>query len=105
MSSRAASRSEMVQKAGQPLLVANAVGALIYLVRVSDSWRDQPELPITGEPFVWFGALLPIAAIFLPLNAAWGAFIVRFRQWQSGRLWMWTALLWIVAIAIDFAHH
>jgi hypothetical protein len=92
------------------LLALNLTAAVIYLHRASYGWRipQEQELgldSITAEPYIWFAAVLPVVAIFLVLNLAWGVLILRNRQWRSGRLWLVAALIWIVAIAVDFAHH
>ena len=92
------------------VLALNLIGAVIYLHRASYGWRIPQEQAlgldsITAEPYIWFAAVLPVVAIFLVLNLAWGVLILRNRQWRSGRLWLVAALIWIVAIAVDFAHH
>jgi hypothetical protein len=93
------------------LLVLNALGAFAYIARTSRSWRIPQEQEqgldsITGEPFIWAAAALPILAVFLLLNLTWGALILGYRQWRSVRLWLLLpALIWLAAIAVDFAHH
>jgi len=90
------------------LLVANAVGAIVYVLRASPSWaipKEHGVVPITGEPFVWFAGTLPIVAIFFVLNLAWMGLIVARRRWRSGRFWLLAALSWLVAVCVDFAHH
>jgi len=59
----------------------------------------------TGEPFVWALGVLPIFASFCSLGFIWGVAIAVRRQWQSGRLWLSAACIWVIAVAIDFAHH
>ncbi len=90
------------------LLSLNVIGAIAYVVVASHAWRiaeEQGVVPVTGEPFVWFAGIFPIVAIFSLLNLVWGSVLLARRQWQSGRLWLLTALAWIVAVLIDFAHH
>ena len=91
------------------LLLLNVIGTFAYLIRASSAWVIPQERAagihsITGEPFVWFLAILPIVAFFLVLNVVWGAVIVR-RQWQAASFWLLTTLVWMGAVAIDFAHH
>jgi hypothetical protein len=96
----------------QPIafLVANVVGAILYLFAASrGGWSIPAEraagvYTTTGEPFVWFLAILPIVAIFFVINVAWTIILAR-RQWRVGRFWLLAAAAWLVAIVIDFAHH
>ena len=67
--------------------------------------KSRGWISITAEPYIWFAVVLPVVAIFLVLNLAWGVLILRNRQRRSGRLWLVAALIWIVVIAVDFAHH
>jgi hypothetical protein len=104
-----AKMSFMAQPIPLALLLLNVIGALAYLIRASTAWaipqeREAGIHSITGEPFVWFLAILPIVAFFLVLNVVWGAVIVR-RKWQAVSFWLLTALVWLGAVAIDFAHH
>src|SRR5689334_14775934 len=92
------------------LLAFNFIGAIIYVVAASLSWvipqeREAGLHSMTGEPFVWAAGVIPICAAFLVLNLTWAAFIIARRRWQSGILWLMTLPIWIVAAAIDFAHH
>jgi hypothetical protein len=102
-------RFDITQGKSAFLLVVNIVGICAYLWLVSFAWADPQEramgIPITGEPFVWAAALLPIVAIFFPLNIGWGVLILVSRQWKSGRYWLLVAMLWLIAVVIDFAHH
>jgi hypothetical protein len=59
----------------------------------------------TAEPFIWFMFVMPIFTIFFVVNVVWGGFILVRRQWRSGYLWLLTAVIWLVAAVIDFAHH
>ena len=93
------------------LLATNIIGALIYLRGTSFSWyiREEHRLGIcsvAGEPVIWALAAFPAFAIFFVLNLVWGIFILRRRDWRwGGRLWLLTALFWIITVWIDFAHH
>ena len=93
------------------LFLLNAVGAAIYVYRASPSWAIPEEraagiYSVTGEPFVWFAGIAPVLAVFIIVNLAWGSAVIRRRQWRSGRSWLLkAALVWLVAIGIDFAHH
>lgn len=90
------------------LLVLNAIGAAVYVAAASPSWALPEERGLnstTGEPFVWFMAVAPICAAFSLLNLAWGATIIAKKWWHGSRWWVIAALIWIVAISIDFAHH
>jgi hypothetical protein len=97
---------------GRPVafLVANVVGAILYLFAASrGGWTIPAERAAgldttTGEPFVWFLEILPIVAIFFVINVAWTIILAR-RQWSGGRFWLLAAATWLVAILIDFAHH
>lgn len=96
------------QRANVILLVINVAGALLYVWRASFSWAIPGEKGLdstTGEPFIWAIAVLPVFAIALFMNVSWGVMILRRRQWSSGRLWLFVVMIWLVAIAIDFAHH
>jgi hypothetical protein len=98
----------LAQPVSLALLVLNAIGAVIYVVTASPSWATQQEhgvVPITGEPFVSFAGVFPIIAGFLLLNLAWGTLILGCRRWSSGRYWLSTIPLWLVAVLVDFAHH
>jgi len=92
------------------LLAFNFIGAVIYVVAASHGWaipqeREAGLHSVTGEPYVWAGYVIPICAVFFVLNLTWGALIITRRQWQSGILWLMTIPIWVVAVAIDFAHH
>jgi hypothetical protein len=92
------------------LTVLNAVGAILYVARASNAWAIPQEraagiYSVTGEPFVWFVEIAPIVGVFFVVNLAWGALILARRHWASGRLWLMAAMIWLVAVWIDFAHH
>ena len=93
------------------MLVLNVLGALIYLVVGKFHWWAIPEeramgiYAVSGEPFIWFLFSLYFFAVYLMLNLAWGGIILKCRYWRGGRFWLSAAMVWIVAIVIDFAHH
>jgi hypothetical protein len=98
----------MYQNFSAVLLVLNAIGAVACVFQASPSWAIPEERGLhstTGEPFVWFFGTLPVVAIFVVLNLAWGALIVASRHWRSGRFWLLAALCWLVAVWVDFARH
>jgi len=93
---------------GFVLLLLNIVGAVIYVSAASNGWVRSQErglIPVTGEPFVWAGYVFPIWAVFLLLNLVWGVFIVARRRWRTGIWWLAIVPVWLIAMAIDFAHH
>jgi hypothetical protein len=97
-----------VRRWGVVLLVFNFIGAIVYVCLASRSWAIPQERGLhseTGEPFVWGFTVIPIFTIFLLVNFVWGGLILVRRQWRSGYLWLLTALIWLVAAVIDFAHH
>lgn len=90
------------------LLLANIIGAAVYLLAASRSWAIPEERGLhsqTGEPFVWASFVLPIWALYLLLNLTWGAAILVRREWRNSALWIAMALIWLAALGIDFAHH
>jgi hypothetical protein len=90
------------------LLALNLIGAIISVRRASLSWAIPQERGLhsqTREPFIWAAGVMPIFSIFLVVNAVCGVLILVRRQRPSGYLWLLNALIWLVAAAIDFAHH
>jgi len=89
------------------LMVANAIGIILYLVLASRGWRIPQEhgiIPVTGEPFVWVLAL-PVLGAFLLANIAWGGLLLRYRESERGLWWLLTVGAWLLTICVDFAHH
>jgi hypothetical protein len=103
-------RSVVTQPVPVALFLFNVVGAAVYVIRASmGGWADPREraagiYSVTGEPFVWFVAIFPVVLFFFGLNLTWGVVIVR-RHWRGISFWLLAALVWLGAIAIDFAHH
>ncbi len=92
------------------VLLANVVGAVIYVLRARNGWVIPEEEAngihvITSEPMIWALSILPVCVVFLLVNVIWGGTIALRRRWVQGRIWLVSALIWIVAIGIDFAHH
>jgi len=89
----------------EAVLLANVAGAILYVFAASHGgWREEGIDSVTGEPLVWFVNVVPIVGIFLLINVAWTIILSR-RQWSGGRLWLAAAVVWLIAIVIDFAHH
>src|SRR5579862_333269 len=96
------------QRWGVALLVLNFIGAIVYIYLASHAWAIPREKGLhsqTAEPFIWFFFVAPIIAIFFVINVTWGAFILARQERRSRYLWLLTALIWLVAAVIDFAHH
>lgn len=88
------------------LLVLNFVGAVVYVWAASHGWvRPEEREFVAGEPFVWFASVFPVCMAFFVLNLTWGAFILARKQWRIGIFWLVLIPIWLVALAIDFAHH
>ncbi len=98
----------MRSKVNQGLLVANIIGAVIYVLWASHSWvipRERGLHAATGEPFVWALYVLPVWASFSAVDLIWGVLIVARRQWRNGLEWLLSACIWFIAVLSDFAHH
>jgi hypothetical protein len=92
------------------LLAANLIGAVVYVVLSSHAWAIPQEgaarvHSVSGEPFIWAMYVMPICGFFFVLNLTWGAFIIVRRQWSNGVFWLLTLAVWLVGVAVDFAHH
>lgn len=97
-----------VRRLNVALLVANLLGAVVYVIRASPSWTIPQERGLhsmAGEPFVWAGAVLPIIMGFAILNLSWAAYISLKKHRRGWYFWSMSAAAWLVAIWIDFAHH
>lgn len=86
------------------LLALNFVGAVVYVRTASHGWV-RPGESVSGEPFIWFASVLPVCVVFFVLNLTWGAFVLARKQWRIGIFWLVLIPIWLVAVAIDFAHH
>jgi hypothetical protein len=99
------------ERRGLVLLALNFFGAVSYVIAASRGGWVDPRLrelglhSVTGEPYVWATQVFPIWAAFLLLNLIWGGFVAARRRWHSGIWWLATIPVWLVAVAIDFAHH
>ena len=54
---------------------------------------------------VWGEYVIPVVAVGALVNLTWIALILRYRQIRSAGWLFAAAPIWLVAIAIDFAHH
>jgi hypothetical protein len=75
------------------LFLSNVIGAFVYVIRASmGGWVDPRTGPasVSGEPFIWFLAILPVVVFFFALNLAWMIVIVR-RRWRGVGLWLFAA--------------
>ena len=92
------------------LFFVNVIGAIAYELAASPTWAIPEERAagihsVTGEPFIWAALALPILVGFTLLNVVWGTCLCVQREWRSGYLWLATAVVWLIAIWVDFAHH
>jgi YD repeat-containing protein len=90
------------------LFIVNVLGAITYLIAASRVWaipEEHGQVPISGEPFVWFFSVVPIFIVFFFANLSWGAYICFKKRWRSGYIWLMVVAVWLIAIWIDFAHH
>jgi TRAP-type C4-dicarboxylate transport system permease small subunit len=91
-------------------LIANITGAILYVFAASRGGWAIPEEraaginTTTGEPFIWFLSVVPVVAVFMVINVAWTIILSR-RHWSGRSYWLLGAVVWLAAIAIDFAHH
>ena len=93
------------------LLVANAVGLLLYLWLASRGWIRPQEhgiIPISGEPIVWALAV-PVCVFFFLADVVWGGLLLRCREWRRWLWWLtvggaWLAAIWI-EMGIRLTHH
>jgi len=102
------SKSFLERPRDYALMALNLAGAVVYVRLASHAWAIPQERGLhsqTREPFVWFAFVAPIFAIFLLVNLVWGIVVVVRREWRSGYCWLLTAVVWLIAAVIDFAHH
>jgi len=95
------------QQTNATLLIVNMIGTCVYVWLASYGWfyPEEPGINFTGEPFVWAAGILPVVALFLPLNIGWGVVILGTRQWKAGPYLLLVATMWLIALVVDFAHH
>ena len=101
-------RRFMTTPASLCLLGLNVVGSGLYLAGASKGWatpEEHGEIPITGEPFVWFAMIFPVVVFFLLLNVSWGAIVLRYKEWRFVRYWLGIIPLWLITLWVDFSHH
>src|ERR1039457_3449110 len=89
------------------LFITNVIGATIYVFASMASWAIREELAqgvhsTTGEPFVWAVRTWPILICFGLLNLIW---ILRIKKWRDSYFLAMAAMIWLIAMWIDFAHH
>jgi hypothetical protein len=86
------------------LAACNCVGIVAYLVLAARGWRDPAAaIPAAGEPFAW-AVCLPVLFFFMVVDAAWAVLVARTRATSWLPLGI-VLVLWICAVAFDFAHH
>jgi hypothetical protein len=102
-----AKMSFMAQPIPLALFLLNVIGAIGYLARASNGgWaipqeREAGIHSITGEPLVWH---LSDCCIFLCAELRLGS-SYRSPTMAGLGFWLLAALVWLGAVAIDFAHH
>ena len=82
----------------------------VYLVRASQGWYvpayDVPgQHTITGEPFVWFAAILPVVLFVSVMDLTWAALLITRKAWRRECSWLVSTALWVLTCAIDNLHH
>ncbi len=87
--------------------ITNVIGAIVYLFASMASWAIPEELAqgvhsVTGEPFVWATRTWPILICFGLLNLIW---VSRIKKWRDSYFLAAAAMIWLIAVWIDFAHH
>jgi hypothetical protein len=92
------------------MLVANALGVLLYLWRAHDAWFIPEERAagintVTGEPLIWALGVFPVWAAFFLADAAWVAITVAENLPRRLVLFALVSAFWVVGVIIDFAHH
>lgn len=94
---------------GLALFAINGIGAVQYVIAASHGgWvtaQGRELHAVTGEPFVWAMVVFPIWGMFLMLNLAWGAALITRSKRLNKIWWLLTIPVWLIAMAIDFAHH
>lgn len=59
-------------------------------------------VPVAGESFVWALAT-PVLGSFLLANGVWGVLLLRRGESTGRRWWLVIAVVWLLAIAVDFS--
>jgi len=109
-SSRARAGATSVNRLDIAMLVANALGVLIYLWRAHYGWAIPEERAagidaVTGEPFIWALGVFPVWIVFLVANVAWAVAILLRMPPKRLLPFALISVLWVVAVIVDFAHH
>lgn len=99
-----------VRRISVVLLVLNLIAAVFYVYAAKPTWvipieRANGINAVTGEPIVWAIRALPIIAVFFLIDLIWGTRICVKRKWRDSFLWIASAVIWVIAIWIDFSHH
>jgi len=61
-------------------------------------------VPVAGEPFV-SALALPVLGVFFLADVVWGGLLLRDRPSKRRLWWLVTAVVWLLAIGIDFSRH
>lgn len=82
------------------MLALNIAVLVIYLVLSSLPWdsSDAGGVAVLGLVFI------AMSLVVWMLNLVWGGFILAYRYWQGGRLWLLAAMMWSVLIAVIVIH-
>lgn len=100
-------RSLAKERSGLILIALNLIGAVSYVIAASHGWvvpQERELHSVTGEPYIWALYVFPIWAVYILLNLIWGVYVLA-RHRRGGILWLMTIPIWLIAAAIDFAHH
>src|SRR6476646_8722511 len=90
------------------LALANVIGAFVYVKEASQAWVNPEQGGsdnLAAEPIVWAVRAVPVFFAFNLINVIWGIAMLARVQGRSGQLYATVWLVWIIAIAVDFAHH
>jgi hypothetical protein len=87
--------------------ITNAIGSITYVFASMASWARPEEVaqgvyPGPGESVVWVARTWPIFICFGLLNLIW---LARIKKRQDSYFLIAAAMIWLIAVWIDFAHH
>jgi hypothetical protein len=99
-----------VSRSSAALIAANVLGMFVYLRLASLAWAIPAERAagidsVTGEPFVWAMAVVPVWGIVLLANIIWAIIAHQRGQRVSAMSRLVILMGWVAAVIIDFAHH